>query len=350
MKISLCMIVKDEESLLEKCLQSIHTYVDDIVIVDTGSKDRTKEIAQEYTQKVFDFVWCDDFAAARNFSLSKATHGWVLVLDADEVITSFNKEQVGSVIEQVQDHVGRIERINAMADSNGEKLFFERVNRLFNHNYYLYDGIIHEQVVRKDGLPYEVVHVEITAEHMGYTQEVLTRTDKITRNITLLERALSENPEDTYLLYQLGQSYYLAKDFRKAIEYFQRALRLPINYALEYVGNMVESYGYALINSEHYTEALRLENYAQYYSGSADYQFVMGLVCMNNGMFTKAVECFKKCTGIKESKVEGVNSYLPNYNIGVIFECLGDIDQAKHYYSQCGEYALALNRLELLRQ
>ena len=82
--ISLCMIVKDEEQHLENCLNSIKELADEIIIVDTGSKDKTKEIAGKFTNKVYDFKWNDDFSEARNFSLSKATKDWILVLDADE--------------------------------------------------------------------------------------------------------------------------------------------------------------------------------------------------------------------------------------------------------------------------
>ena len=80
------MIVKNEEAFLEKCLLSVQGLVDEIVIVDTGSTDKTKEIALKFTSKVYDFEWCDNFAAARNESLKYATGDWILVLDADEVI------------------------------------------------------------------------------------------------------------------------------------------------------------------------------------------------------------------------------------------------------------------------
>ncbi|MBR6477457.1 MAG: glycosyltransferase family 2 protein, partial [Lachnospiraceae bacterium] len=85
-KISLCMIVKDEEKVLERCLDSIASLVDEIVIVDTGSMDHTKEIAKKYTDQVYDFEWIDDFSAARNFAFSKASMDYVMTMDADEVL------------------------------------------------------------------------------------------------------------------------------------------------------------------------------------------------------------------------------------------------------------------------
>lgn len=88
--ISLCMIVKDEEAVLARCLDSVAEIADEIIVVDTGSSDRTKEIAAQYGQ-VFDFVWCEDFSAARNYSFAQATKDFILWLDADDVITPEDK-------------------------------------------------------------------------------------------------------------------------------------------------------------------------------------------------------------------------------------------------------------------
>lgn len=91
--ISLCMIVKNEEKVLERCLNSVKNIVDEIIIVDTGSTDSTKEIASRYTNKIFDFQWIDDFSAARNFAFSKATMDYIYSADADELIDEENQEK-----------------------------------------------------------------------------------------------------------------------------------------------------------------------------------------------------------------------------------------------------------------
>ncbi len=91
--ISLCMIVKNEEKILRRCLDSVADLVDEIVIVDTGSTDRTKSIAAEYTKAVYDFAWIDDFSAARNFAFSKATKEYIYSADADEVLDEENREK-----------------------------------------------------------------------------------------------------------------------------------------------------------------------------------------------------------------------------------------------------------------
>ena len=84
--VSLCMIVRNEEDVLGRCLESVKDIVDEIIIVDTGSTDKTKEIAGRFTNAVYDFPWIDDFSAARNFSFSKATMDYQMWLDADDVI------------------------------------------------------------------------------------------------------------------------------------------------------------------------------------------------------------------------------------------------------------------------
>lgn len=91
--ISLCMIVKNEERVLRRCLDSVADLVDELVIVDTGSTDRTKSIASEYTEAVYDFPWIDDFSAARNFAFSKATKEYIYSADADEVLDGENRER-----------------------------------------------------------------------------------------------------------------------------------------------------------------------------------------------------------------------------------------------------------------
>lgn len=91
--ISVCMIVKDEEKVLARCLDTLFDLVDEIIIVDTGSKDKTKQIAAKYTDKIYDFHWIHDFAAARNYSFSKATMDYIYVADADEVLEEDNRQQ-----------------------------------------------------------------------------------------------------------------------------------------------------------------------------------------------------------------------------------------------------------------
>lgn len=346
--LSLCMIVKNEEDNLKNCLSKVVAFVDEIIIVDTGSTDNTKAIVSEFTDRIYDFKWCNDFSKARNFSISKASMDWILVLDADEFVTDFFRYNVDEFINNPSNNnkVGRIHRINNMEDSSGDRKHIEKVNRLFNRNSFHYEGIIHEQVVALDGKTYETQILDITAEHVGYTTEVLRKTDKLKRNIDLLEEAVRSNLEDPYLYFQLGKSYYMLKDYKTSSLYFEKALSFMLDFRLEYVEDLVETYGYSLINSGRNSEALILENCLQVYSNLADFNFLMGLIYMNNAKFTQAVESFLKCTEFQHSKVEGITTYYAYYNVGVIYDVLGFREKAIEYYGMCGDYELARNRLK----
>lgn len=344
--LSLCMIVKNESETLEKCLSSAKDVVDEIVIVDTGSIDRTKEIALMFTDKVYDFAWCNDFAKARNFSISKASNDWILILDADEVVESFNKEDLNEFCSGKNNKiVGRLKRINEYEDQYGVKKYIERVNRFFNKNNFHYEGIIHEQIVSGDNAIYKTQGIDLVVNHIGYSKEVLSRTNKIQRNIELLKVAAAENPKDPYLHYQLGKSYFMGKDYKNAYSSFKTALTLIDNFYYEYAEDLIESYGYTLINLELFKEALTLLKYEQYYKNSPDFLFLLGLIYMNNGEFKRSAEIFLKCTEFNEGKIEGITSYLPLYNIGVIFECLGFKEDASNYYELCGDYKPAIARM-----
>lgn len=343
--LSLCMIIKNEESCLDNCLKNIHSYVDEIIIVDTGSVDNSKEIASKYKDKIYDFKWCNDFSDARNFSISKASNDWILVLDADEFLINFSPDILNSLSDKV---IGRIRRINIYEDNFGTKKYIEKVNRIFNKNYFKYDGIIHEQLVPISDTKYDTITLDINIEHIGYSKEIVDKTNKIERNIKLLNISQKKNSTDPYIYYQLGKSYFVKKDFRKALNSFEYSIKLLNNFYYEYAEDLIETYGYTLINLQLFSSALDLYKYEKYYNNSPDFLFLMGLVEMNNSNFTKAVNNFLKCTTYHSGKFEGITTFLPFYNIGVIYECLNFKTEALRYYSLCSNYAPALKRVSLL--
>lgn len=351
-KISLCMIVKNEEYNLKGTLKSVSAFVDEIIIVDTGSTDRTKDIARSFTEKVYDFKWINDFSAARNFSLEKAENDWVLILDGDETIIEFDRNSLDKFIGSSQvNTIGRIKRVNNFNDGDEEKVYIERVNRFFNKTYYHYSGKIHEQVtpIYRNNKFGNMIPIDIIADHIGYTEQIINKTNKIDRNISLLKEMLKDDPEDIYLYYQLGKSYYMGKDFNKAYDSFEIAInKIENNYNLEYVQDLIESYGYTLLKLQKYEEAMNILKYRKYYVNSPDFLFLNGLILMNNGLFEQSAESFLNCLECKEGKILGINSYLPLYNVGVIFECVGFKNEAMEYYLKCGEYKRAKERINAL--
>lgn len=384
--ISVCIITKNEQENIERCLKSLMPYEMEIIVVDTGSIDNTKDIVQRYTDKVFDFEWCDDFAAAKNFAISKTSNDYIIMLDSDEYIDKFEESELIRTIGNNSDKVGRIQIKNVFKKTDPCKESREWVSRIFNKKSYHYEGRIHEQIVRYDGKEYDTFQAPVTIIHTGYDLTEKEKKAKAKRNISLLEKELDrliklfcknnglniceidgiglvnhifENDsalslilqKDEYLpyiLYQLGKGYYMAMDYPKACDCFSCALSFDLNPKLEYVTDAVETYGYALVNADRADEALMFENIYNEFGNTADFQFLMGIIYMNNERFDDAVSEFLKATKHKECRNVGSNSYLAYYNIGVIYECLGDVDKAISYYRRCGNYKQAKDRLAVL--
>lgn len=358
MNLSVCIITKNEEKNIERCLKCLKPYGFEIVVVDTGSTDKTREIACQYTGSIYDFVWCNDFAAAKNFAVSKALNEYVMVIDSDEYLEYIDLKELHLLIEKYPHKVGRIHRRNVFTRNDMEQENVEWINRIFSKKQFLYEGKIHEQVVAVDRKDYETYQAPVVILHSGYDLNEEERKKKAQRNIILLQQELEDlekketveksEVKKPYILYQLGKSYYMIGDYILACEYFSKGLSYELNPCLEYVIDMVETYGYALINSGQAETALFFENIYKEFGNSADFQFLMGLIYMNNACFSEAIEEFKKAVKHKECKAKGVNSYSAYYNIGVIYECLGCIEQAQEYYEKCGKYEPALLRMNAL--
>lgn len=369
--LSICIITKNEQQNIASCLEALVPTGYEIVVVDTGSSDSTREIARRYTEQVYDFLWCDDFAAAKNYAISKAANSYVMVIDSDEFLESIDTKAVEQLIQSHPDQVGRIRRKNIYTRNGDKRETDEWINRIFSKQQFHYEGRIHEQVTALDGHDYEMYLCPVVIRHTGYDLTEEEKAAKTQRNIVLLDRELDRlvqrkkeleamptaetgsdhsllfiNAQLPYILYQLGKSYFMAGNYETASTYFSEALYYDLNPKLEYVIDMVETYGYALINSGQSQEALKFEGIYEEFGNSADFQFLMGLIYMNNHCFDDAVAEFQKAVKHSDCRTVGVNSYLAYYNIGVIYECLGNIDEAREYYKQCREYAPALKRLK----
>ena len=145
--LSVCMIVKNEEKTLSDCLSQVVRFADELIVVDTGSTDRTKEIAASFNAQVYDFIWCDDFAAARNFSFSKAKGNYLMWLDADHVITDNAVEQLFKLKEkQFEGAASVILQYNSPDNMGVPVPFLMIVKRNNDHSYPMWQGVVHERL------------------------------------------------------------------------------------------------------------------------------------------------------------------------------------------------------------
>lgn len=355
--ISVCIISKNEEQYINECLSRLIKYDWEIVVIDTGSTDRTIEIARSYTPSVFHFDWIDDFSAARNYSTTKASNDYILIVDCDEYLEdSPSIEETISTLPQLIPHgqVGMVKRRNSTPALFGDSkegtsdIIYDYAARFFHRGHAHFQGSIHEQLVSNVGAKLSFVPLPLCFHHIGYSTLAI-RSMKAHRNIGLLQQSLEHNSSDPYLCFQMGQSYFGIGDYANALPFFERALSIDINEHEEYLQTLVESYGYSLLYLQKYQTALQLEGIYDTFSKRSDFVFLMGLIYMNNARFEQAISAFLHATSIPNYAVEGVNSYKAFYNIGVIYECTGNLTDAIFYYTRCGNYPPALHRLEVIK-
>lgn len=225
--LSLCMIVKNEEQYLADCLESVKDVVDEIVIVDTGSNDRTVEIGETYGAKIYSFDWTKDFSAARNASLELATGDWILYMDADERLLSGQDTGIKKLIKRHDIYAYILNVISVQQYKGHSEKYSMAYPRLFRRDPRIrFEGIVHEQVgpsLKRNGLRVEASKIKI--DHLGYGVSWELVRDKNERNINLLRSQLAQTPDDMYIRFQLANSY-------ATLEYYEdmnRELRRVLN-------------------------------------------------------------------------------------------------------------------------
>ncbi len=349
--ISVCIIAKNEEKHIEKCLKAIMPYGFEIIVIDTGSTDRTKEIAAKYADKVLDYTWTNDFAAARNFSLEQATNDYVLILDCDEVVTKLDMEEIQQLIAKYPAAVGLIARDNHYTSNRTDSVYRDLVERLFNRKYYHYESPIHEQVTHnQNGMRYASYELPLVTDHVGYTGTPEELQAKVERNNSLLLQELEKDPDNPYLYFQIGQSYNMIYDYENSYRYYNKALEYDVDPQAEWVQMMIIAYGNAMLHTGREEEALLIENIYEEFNTTADFLCLMGRIYMANQKFMQAMMEFVKAIHCPTARETGTNSYIPTYNMGLINEMMGKRDAALTLYKNCGDFPMALERIRELER
>lgn len=336
--VSLCMIVQDEEDCLLGAIESVQNLTDELIIVDTGSTDRTPQLALAAGAKLFHIAWTKDFSVARNFALQQATSAWILVLDADEILKLIHPETFFALLtnDQVE---GYFLQIRNILDSSEDESY-DQVVRLFrNKPLYRFEGAIHEQVAPSilranngDGL----ASAPLTIDHFGYLKDRLHSKEKFTRNSEILKKELIQNPDNPFLLYCLGLEYYQQASISKGLNQLSKALgRMSGHegYFEEVLLNI--ALGYLRLDeipllTDFLSKALRM------YPDHADFLFLRGTAYFRQRNYPLAAKDLERSVSIGTIKL--ATSYQIICLLGDVHHASGNFQQACKTYIQALEY------------
>lgn len=301
MKLSIAMIVKNEERNLErtlKPLKELNKYIDtEIIIVDTGSEDKTIDIAKRYTHKVYFHKWNNDFAAMRNVSIGYCTGDWILVLDADEYL--YDVEVLGKLfnndeINEYNSAYIQIANFNKDIKNSVNNGFITSLIRMFKNNTVKYEGIVHEQP--KHELP--VLYTNVRIVHYGYDNNDYNLMEyKFKRNLELLFKQLENNNSKSMIIYinfQISTTYAMHKDISEALKYIEIAYDKARNEIGKYI-YVINRYCHLLYNMSNYEELLdKAKEALKYKNDFLDFYFYLGTAYYNLNQYDEAIKAYEK--------------------------------------------------------
>lgn len=338
--LSLCMIVKNEENDLPRCLDSVKDIVDEMIIVDTGSTDSTLDVIKSYDVKPYFFEWNDNFSDARNYSLDKATGDWILLMDADDELESEDKQSVLDLIKDSDADAYFFETICYVGENKGvNELKNLNVRLIRNNKDYRFTGAIHEQIasnIDKIKENAKILTSPIRVYHYGYMDKNIEEKNKRERNIKILKKELESDPKNTFLIFSMGNEYYALNDYNKALEYYKESYE-KFNPNIGFSSTLVIRISMSYEQLGLYKKALNMiEEGLRYYPKYTDLVYLKGCILNKLGRYTLAINCFYKCIVMGkppafQSFIVGVEDYKSYYALSEIYFELGDYDQAYKY-------------------
>jgi glycosyltransferase involved in cell wall biosynthesis len=335
--LSVCLIIKNEEKVLRRCLESIKGIADEIIIVDTGSTDLSKSIASEYTDMIYNYEWEDDFSKARNFAASKASGEWIMAIDADEYVDrdSFIYFKNNLKDSSPNENILAVQIVNFLG-ANGANTVLNYHERIYKNdgkiNYY---RNIHEMLKHKDSLE-KKGFAQLQFFHSGYMDDVMKDKDKSNRNLLLLESIKEKEGHDYNFL---GDVYFQIGDLDKAITNYKMAFQLKGSLNYDWVVRLLVKLVNCLRAAKRSEEALGIVIASEeIYSKIVDFKFLKGQIFFNQGRDKEAIKIFEKIL-LEKDKLQAHSSidyleYLPHKHLGELYEKEKQLQLAVHHYSK----------------
>ena len=352
LRLSLCMIVKDEEEMLPRCLAAAAPAVDEIVIVDTGSSDRTIEIAREFGATVIERAWTGDFSSARNASFDAATGDWLMFLDADEVLVEEDVERLRALRGKTWREAFYLTEISYTGELGDGTAATHTALRVFRARpEYRFSGSLHEQIADTLPLhlPERIEATDIRVEHFGYLGAVRDAKEKSRRNIELLLKQRDDGQSNPFLHFNLGSEYGAVGDSHAALAEFERAWELIVNdpegRTWGFMPALVSRLVRALRICGRYEDCLArgAEGLARY-PGFTDIVFEQAGATLALGDVEGALRLYRECIAMGDAPSRytatvGMGTFLPTIAIAEIHHARGETAEAVRLLDAClGEF------------
>lgn len=335
--IGLCMIVKNEEEVLARCLDSVRDVVDEIVVVDTGSDDNTVEIAKRYTDKVYTFPWIDDFSAARNFSFSKTSCQYCMWMDADDIILEEDRKRLKALKETMPEHVDVVmmRYVTAMDSKGNPTFFYYRERWIRNCAYAKWQGAVHE-VITPFGA---TIREDISIIHSK------TRPSDPDRNLSIYEKRIRNRkkltPRDRFYY---GRELYYHERWKDAIGQFRTFLKGNKGW----IENNIEackflSYCYYKVKDEENGLMSLLHSFS-YDTPRAETCCDIGKHFFDKNQYHISIFWYELALNCKPKADSGAfvwmdcYGYIPCLQLCVCYYRMGNMEMSKHYNERAGMY------------
>jgi tetratricopeptide (TPR) repeat protein len=345
--LSLCMIVKDEEEMLPRCLAAVAPAVDEIVIVDTGSTDRTVEIAREFDANVIERQWTGSFSDARNASFEAATGDWIVYLDADEVLIADDIHKLKSLTSRTWREAFYLVETSYTGELGDGAALTNNALRVFrNRPHYRFEGRLHEQIAHNLPLyaPARVEQSSVRIDHYGYLGAVRDAKEKSRRNLDLLKAQRAESPSDAFLHFNLGTEYSVLGQHAAALTEFERAWKLVENQGQEdrdYVPALLQRLVTALRHTGRPAEAIaRADRALEIFPAFTDLVFAQGLAALALNREQDAIGYWQRCIEMGDAPSRfgasvGAGTYLPRTALAELHARRGEVETAKQLLHRC---------------
>lgn len=331
--ISLCMIVKNEASFIEQCLNSAKDLVDEMIIVDTGSTDETINICKNFNAQIYNYEWNNHFADARNFGLDKVKGDWILWIDADEKLDCNKQQLIKDTISQTKASMIFLPVINYYGDklpANTDQAYIYYQPRLFKNNIGIkfYNRIHETPLLPQDNSSEEnKIYIEAPVHHYGYLKEITNREEKSKRNFQLLKEELNDPDHSPWIEYHLASEYYRNQDYETAFELLNQSI---FNFLLQGIKPPAMLYRLKytiLVETNSFDGAWPgIDKAIELYPDYVDLHYIKGVILFFKKKYTEAVAAFEKCLELGESHTK----YLITKGFGSF--------KAQHFKDLCLEH------------